>query len=60
VFGPEETTDPVKADERNFYKVERWTADDHIAEMLYAGSSLDRARHVFKQAIDQRPKGRFT
>jgi len=41
----QQTDDPVYADERNFYKVEAWSRDDpHIVMMLYAGSSLNRAR----------------
>ena len=41
----EETSEPLKADDRNFYKVEKWTKDGtKIERMLYAGSSLDKAR----------------
>ncbi len=48
----EETADPLYADDRNFYKVEEWTADDlHVARMLYAGNSLDKAYAVFDAAI---------
>ena len=57
----EETNDPLIADHRNFYKVEKWTKDgskvDHI---LYAGSSLDKAREVFAEAIYHRPRIRLT
>jgi hypothetical protein len=42
--GDETTDDPVVADTRNFYKVELWTHDDQIERMLFAGTSLDRAR----------------
>jgi hypothetical protein len=39
--------DPHYAGGHNFYKVEAWSRDDqHIVVMLYAGSSLDRAREV--------------
>jgi hypothetical protein len=41
----EETSEPLIADDRNFYKVEKWTKDGtKIDRMLYAGSSLDKAR----------------
>jgi hypothetical protein len=41
----EETNDPLIADHRNFYKVEKWTKDGtKVDHMLYAGSSLDKAR----------------
>jgi hypothetical protein len=44
LIGPgEETNDPIYADERNFFKVERWNRNDlHIEEMLHAGSSIER------------------
>ena len=59
-FGPQETTDPIDADERNFYKVERWTADDlRVEALLYAGNRIDRAREVFADAIRRRPAGRY-
>jgi hypothetical protein len=36
----EETTDPLVADLRNFYKVEKWTRDEtKIDSLLYAGNS---------------------
>jgi hypothetical protein len=39
----EETTDPLVADLRNFYKVERWTRDGtKVDSLLYAGNSLGR------------------
>ena len=37
--------DLLLADERNFYKVEKWTKDGaKIDRLLYAGGSLKRAR----------------
>ena len=40
----EETTDPLVADARNFYKVEKWTRDGtKVDSLLYAGDSLGRA-----------------
>jgi hypothetical protein len=37
----EETDDPLYADRRNFYKVEKWNRDgQRIEELLFAGNSL--------------------
>jgi hypothetical protein len=39
----EETTDPLVADARNFYKVENWTRDGtKVNSLLYAGNSIGR------------------
>jgi hypothetical protein len=57
----EETLNPLKADDRNFYKVEKWTKDGtKVDRMLYAGSNLDKAREVFAAAIKHRPRIRLT
>ena len=57
----EETHDPVIADDRNFYKVEKWTKDgSRVDHMLYAGGKLDKAREVFAEAIKHRPRIRLT
>jgi hypothetical protein len=57
----EETTDPLVADLRNFYKVEKWTRKGtKVDSLLYAGNSLGRARSVFEQAINHRPRIRRT
>jgi hypothetical protein len=57
----EETTDPLVADLRNFYKVEKWTRDGtKVDGLLYAGNSLGRARSMFEQAIKYRPRIRLT
>jgi hypothetical protein len=59
---PEEITDdPVVADVRNFYKVELWTGDDFIERLLFAGTSLDRARGLcrFRPAPRAAPLGPF-
>jgi hypothetical protein len=51
----EETDDPHYADRRNFYKVEKWSRDGLRVElMLYAGSSLDKARRIFERATKHR------
>ena len=57
----EETTDPLVADARNFYKVEKWTRDGtKVDSLLYAGNSLGRARAAFESAIKHRPRIRLT
>jgi hypothetical protein len=57
----EETHDPLKADARNFSKVEKWTKDGaKVDRLLYAGSSLDKAREVFAVAVKHRPRIRLT
>ena len=57
----EETDSPDFADQQNFYKVEKWTKDGtKVDRMLFAGSSLDKAREVFAAAIKHRPRIRLT
>ena len=57
----EETSDPLVADARNFYKVEKWTRDGtKVDSLLYAGNSLGRARSVFERAIKHRPRIQVT
>lgn len=56
----EETDDPVKANERNFYKVERWDDHGHITAMAYAGNRLDKAKAIFDAECAGRPAGRYT
>jgi hypothetical protein len=57
----EETTDPLVADARNFYKVEKWTRDGTSVDgLLYAGNSLGRAQAVFENAIKHRPRIKLT
>jgi len=57
----EETDEPLLADHRNYYKVEKWTKDGgRVERMLYAGSNLDKAREVFTAAIKHRPRIRLT
>jgi len=60
-WSDDETADPLKADDRNFYKVEKWTKDGTKVDcMLYAGSNLDKAREIFAAAIKHRPRIRLT
>jgi hypothetical protein len=57
----EETDNPTYADDRMFYKVEKWTKDGtKVDRLLYAGNSLGRARSVFERAIKHRPRIRLT
>jgi hypothetical protein len=57
----EETNDPLVADVRNFYKVEKWTQDGmKVDSLLYAGNNIDKARETFANAIKHRPRIRLT
>ena len=52
----EETDDPLYADRRNFYKVEKWSRDgQRVEEMLFAGNSLAKAQRVFERFTKRRP-----
>jgi hypothetical protein len=59
---PDEETDNLHlADDRNFYKVEKWTKDGaKIDRLLYAGNNLEKARELFASAIKHRPRIRLT
>jgi hypothetical protein len=60
-WSAEETDNPLLADERNFYKVEKWSKDgQRIERMLWAGSSLDKAREIFDAEVKRRPRIRLT
>ena len=55
-WSDEQTDNPLYADDRSFYKVERWTKDGlHITDLLYAGNDLERAREIFTTATKGRP-----
>ena len=57
----EETDDPLVADVRNLYKVEKWTRDCmRVDSLLYAGNNFSKAQEVFANAIKHRPKIRIT
>jgi hypothetical protein len=57
----EETDDPLYADRRKFYKVEKWSRDgQRIEELLFAGSGLDKARRIFDRFTTRRPRSRLT
>jgi hypothetical protein len=60
-WSDEETNDPLVADVRNFYKVEKWTKDGaKVDRLLYGGNNLDKARDVFAKAIKHRRRIRLT
>ncbi len=56
----EETDEPLLADHRNYYKVEKWTKLGRVERMLYAGNNLDKAGEIFAAAIKHRPRIRLT
>jgi hypothetical protein len=46
-WSDQETDNPLLADDRNYYKVQKWTKDGaKIDRMLYAGNNLDKARLI--------------
>ena len=60
-WADEETDDPLYADKRNFYKVEKWTRDDQrIERMLWAGNFIDKARQIFNAEVKRWPRIRLT
>jgi hypothetical protein len=45
VCADEKTDNPLYADDRSFYKVEKWTKNgSKIERLLYAGNNLEKAR----------------
>jgi hypothetical protein len=53
----EETDELLIADQRNYYKVEKWTKDEsEVDRLLYAGSSLSKAREPFAHTVKHRPR----
>ena len=60
-FGYRETDDADEADQRRFYKVEKWDAAEvHVLELVHASNDLSRARAVFAAEKKRRPRGRYT
>jgi hypothetical protein len=60
-WSDEETEEPLIADHRNFYKVEKWSKDgQRVIEMVFAGSSLDKAKRIFDRMVKHRPRIRLT
>jgi hypothetical protein len=56
----EETDEPLIADHRNYYRVEKWTKEGRVERMLFAGSNLATAQAIFAAAIKHRPRIRLT
>ncbi len=60
-FGYRETDDPESADQRRFYKVERWDAHElHVEALVHASNDLSKARAIFAAEKARRPRGRYT
>jgi hypothetical protein len=60
-WSSEKTDNPLYADTRNFYKVEKWTRDGTKVDSLFcAGNNLDKARDIFAKEIKHRPRIRLT
>ena len=59
-WSDEETDNPLRADDRNFYKVKVDQDGAKIERLLYAGNNLDKARELFAEAIKHRPRIRLT
>jgi hypothetical protein len=60
-WSDEETDSPTYADDRNFYKLEKWTKDGtKVDRLLYAGNNLEKAKDIFAEAIKHRPRIRLT
>jgi len=60
-WSDDETDNPLLADDRNFYNVEKWTKDGaKVDRMLHAGNNLDKARDIFAKAVKHRPRIRLT
>jgi hypothetical protein len=60
-IGREETDNPLYADDRNFYKFEKWTFDrSKVDSLLYAGNNLTKARQIFYSYAKKRPRARLT
>jgi hypothetical protein len=49
------SADHSSRNDRNFYKVEKWSKDDKCVErLLWAGNSLDKAREIFNAEVKSR------
>ena len=56
-WSDQETDSPLLADDRNFYKVEKWATDGtKVDQLLYAGNNLRKAQEVFAKAIKHLPR----
>jgi hypothetical protein len=60
-WSDEEIDEPLTANDRNYYKVEKWTKDgSKVDHMAICRQQLDEAREVFAAAIYNRPRIRLT
>jgi hypothetical protein len=60
-WSDEEPHDPLYADRRNFYKVEKWSGDGlRVMLLLYAANNVDKARRIFERTHQHRPRIRLT
>ena len=60
-WSDKETDEPLLLDHRNFYKVEKWSKDGmRVVDLLFAGSSLDKAKRIFERTTKHRPGIRLT
>jgi hypothetical protein len=60
-WSDEQSDNPLIADDRNYYKLEKWTKDgSKVDRLIYAGNNLDKARLLFEAAIKHRPRIRLT
>jgi hypothetical protein len=59
-WSDEETNEPLLADHRNYYKVEKWTKEGRLERLLYAGSNLAKAQSIYLAEIKHRPRIRLT
>jgi hypothetical protein len=51
----EETDNPLIADDRTYYKAEKWTRDGmKVEDPLYAGNNLGKGQAIFAAAIKHR------
>jgi hypothetical protein len=57
-WSDEETNDPLVADTRNFYKVEKWTRDDTKVDSCFVPPRQSAGR--FYEGEKQRPPIRLT
>ena len=50
----EETDESLIANDRNYYKVEKWTKDgSKVERMLYAGNSLAKAQEIYLRELSR-------
>jgi hypothetical protein len=51
-WSDDETDDPVDADRRHFYKMEKWSRDGLRVElMIFASTNLEKAGRVFERTV---------